>query len=250
MSVITTQTLQIDESDDRVVVTFNRPEVKNAINQAMVDELHEVCASLEINPKVLIITGGEAIFAGGADIREMVDRRKEQALAGINNKLFERLNRLPLPTIAAIDGPAVGGGAEIAYACDFRIATSRVFFSNPEASLGIIPAAGACWRLQELVGAPIAKEVVMAGRRINADEALQLHLVSQVVEPAALMQAAHDFADRILKNDALALRMAKIVMAAPAGSHPTFDNVAQAILFESEGKFDRMNAFINRSNKK
>ena len=250
MSLITTETLVIDEQDERVVVTFNRPDVKNAMNHAMIDELHDVCAKLEVEPKVLIITGGEGIFAGGADIREMVDRRKEQALQGINNRLFERLNRLPLPTIAAIDGPAVGGGAEIAYACDFRIATTRVFFSNPEASLGILPAAGACWRLQELVGATIAKEVVMAGRRITADEAKEFRLVSQLVEPAELMNAAHAMADRILKNDVLALRMAKIVMAAPPGSHPSFDNVAQAILFESEGKFDRMNAFINRSNNK
>ena len=90
----------------------------------------------------------------------------------------------------------------------------------------------------------------MAGRRITADEAKEFRLVSQLVEPAELMNAAHAMADRILKNDVLALRMAKIVMAAPPGSHPSFDNVAQAILFESEGKFDRMNAFINRSNNK
>jgi enoyl-CoA hydratase len=250
MNIIQTQTLLIDERDDRVVVALNRPEVKNAMNHEMIDELHEVCARLELEPKVLILTGGDGIFAGGADIREMVDRRKAQALQGINNKLFERLNALPLPTIAAIDGPAVGGGAEIAYACDFRIGTPRVFFANPEASLGILAAAGACWRLQELIGLPLAKEVVLAGRRISAQEALELHLVSQLVESEELMNSAHALADRILKNDVWALRMAKIVMAAPAGSHPTFDNVAQAILFESEGKFERMNAFIDRSNKK
>ena len=250
MAISQSEVLIIDDREDRVVVTFNRPSVKNAINQAMIDELHDVCAAVELDPKVVILTGGEGIFAGGADIRELVDRRKEQALLGINSRLFERITTLPLPTIAAIDGPAVGGGAEIAYACDFRIATHRVFFGNPEASLGILPAAGACWRLQEIVGSQVAKEVVLAGRRISALEAKEFRLVSEVVEPEELLNAAHAMADRILKQDVLALRLAKIVMAAPPGSHPVIDNVAQAILFESEGKFERMNAFINRSQNK
>ena len=249
MNVTESDVLIVDERDDRVVVTFNRPSVRNAINQAMIDELHEVCAALELHPKLLILTGGPGIFAGGADIREVVDRRKDQALLGINNKLFERIHALPLPSIAAIDGPAVGGGAEIAYACDFRIATSRAFFGNPEVSLGILPAAGACWRLQEIVGAQLAKEVVLAGRRITAEEAKECRLISELVESEELLSSAHALADRIMKNDVLALRLAKMVMAAPAEMHPVIDNIAQAILFESEGKFERMNAFIQRNDK-
>lgn len=239
-------TLLVDESDDRWLVTLNRPEARNAIDQAMVDELHEVCGALESDPKVLIIAGAGGIFASGADIRQLRERRREDALAGINTKLFMRIAALPMPVIAAVDGYALGGGAELAYAADFRIATPDLKIGNPETGLGIIAAAGATWRLAELVGEPTAKEILLAGRVLNADEALALRLVTEVHPAAQLVTAAHALADRILRSDPAALQATKRAMSAARDAHPEIDLDEQAVLFESEAKYKRMTAFLER----
>jgi enoyl-CoA hydratase len=239
-------TLLVDESDDRWLVTLNRPGARNAIDQAMVDELHEVCGALESDPKVLIIAGAGGIFASGADIRQLRERRREDALAGINTKLFMRIAALPMPVIAAVDGYALGGGAELAYAADFRIATPDLKIGNPETGLGIIAAAGATWRLAELVGEPTAKEILLAGRVLNADEALALRLVTEVHPAAQLVTAAHALADRILRSDPAALQATKRAMSAARDAHPEIDLDEQAVLFESEAKYKRMTAFLER----
>jgi enoyl-CoA hydratase len=239
-------TLQVEERPDRVHVQLNRPEVRNAIDQTMVDELHHICAELESDPRILIISGTSGVFASGADIAQLRERRRDDALQGINSGLFARIARLPMPVIAAIDGWALGGGAELAYAADFRIASDTARLGNPETALGIIPAAGALWRLAELVGEPVAKEIILADRILNAAEALAVHLVTEVHEADALLPAAHALADRIAKQAPLATRLAKEVFHAPAGAHPQADNEAQALLFESEEKFTRMTAFLER----
>lgn len=240
-------TLRVEEHDDRVVATLDRPGKKNAIDAAMVRELHALCASLETTPRVLVLTGAGGVFAAGADIRELRERRREDALAGINSGVFDRIARLPLPTVAAVDGHALGGGAELAYACDFRLATPGARFGNPEPQLGILAAAGATWRLKELVGEPLAKEVLMAGRVLGGEEALAAGLVSELAEPDDLLSRAHGLVDRILRSDPLGLRLTKLAFAAPPGEHPRFDDVAQAVLFESEEKHPRMTAFLEKT---
>lgn len=240
-------TLQVEERDDRTVVTLNRPEVRNAIDAAMVAELHEVCSRLEAQPRVLVLTGAGGVFAAGADIRQLRERRRDDALAGINSGVFERVARLPLPTIAAVDGHALGGGAELAYACDFRVGTPRARFGNPEPQLGILAAAGASWRLRDLVGEPLAKEVLLAGRVLDGAQARAAGLLTDLVEPEGLLGTAHELADRILRADPLALRLTKLALHAPPGAHPRFDDVAQAVLFESAEKQRRMTAFLDRS---
>ena len=154
---------------DRLVVLLNRPEVRNAIDQDMVDELHRVCAALEREPKVLIIAGSDGVFASGADISQLRERRRDDALQGINSTIFVRIAKLPMPVIAALDGFCLGGGAELAYAADFRIGTPGVRIGNPETGLGILAAAGASWRLKELVGEPVAKEILLAGVVLGAE---------------------------------------------------------------------------------
>ncbi|MBN9189396.1 MAG: enoyl-CoA hydratase/isomerase family protein, partial [Microbacterium sp.] len=114
-------TLRIDRGDDRVVAALDRPRVRNAIDQATIDELHELCAELEASPRILILTGAGGVFASGADIAELRARRAADARRGINTAAFARVRALPMPVIAAIDGPALGGGAELAYAADIRI---------------------------------------------------------------------------------------------------------------------------------
>jgi enoyl-CoA hydratase len=242
-----TSTLLIDDTKtDRLHVRLNRPAVKNAIDRAMVDELHAVCAQLEADPRILIVSGADGVFASGADIAELRERRAADALEGINSSLFHRIALLPAPVIAVIDGWALGGGAELAYAADFRIASNRSRFGNPEASLGIIAAAGATWRLAELVGEPLAKEVLLAGRILSADEALTARLVTEVHEPAELDAAAEALADRIAKLDPLAVRETKRVMAVDRSEHPRIDNETQAVLFESPEKYRRMTEFLER----
>lgn len=231
-------------------VVLNRPEVRNAIDQQMVDELHEVCGRLESEPKLLIISGAGGTFASGADIRQLRERGRREALEGINTRIFQRIAALPMPVIAAVDGYALGGGAELAYAADFRIASTRAKFGNPEVGLGILAGAGATWRLLELVGEPVAKEVLLASRILTAEEALALRLVSEVHEPEALLPAADALADRILANDPTALMATKRVLAAPRAAHPQIDLDEQAELFESPAKFERMTAFLERKKEK
>jgi enoyl-CoA hydratase len=238
--------LMVDRQVDRIEVRLNRPATQNAIDRGTVDELHLICAELEVEQRILILTGADGVFASGADIGELRERGRADALEGINSSLFRRIAELPMPSIAAIDGWALGGGAELAYAADFRLASTRAKIGNPETSLGIIPAAGALWRLAGLVGEPVAKEIILAGRVLTAEEALAVRLVTGVYEPAELLPAAHALADRIAAQDPLATRLAKRVFHAPAHEHPLVDNEAQAELFESPAKYARMTAFLER----
>lgn len=247
-------TLKLTEFDDRLYVQLDRPEVRNAIDQLMVDELHAVCAYLERTPKIMVLsgtpadpeTGTKGIFASGADIAQLRMRRRDDALAGINSGIFDRIAKLPMPVIAALDGFALGGGAELAYAADFRIGTPELRMGNPETGLGIMAAAGATWRLKELVGEPVAKEILLAGKVLKGDECLRVGLITELVEGRDLLEAASALADRIGKQDALAVRITKSVFHAPREAHPVIDTLAQGMLFESQAKFDRMATFLDR----
>lgn len=241
-----TAPLLVEEHDDRVVLRLNRPEVRNAIDRAMVEALHAACAALEAAPRVALLIGAGGTFAAGADIAQLRERRRDDALAGINSGVFERVRKLPMPVIALVDGYALGGGAELAYACDFRIGTPATKFGNPEPGLGILAAAGAAWRLKELVGEPLAKEVLLAGRVLDAQEALAVRLLNEVVEPGDLEPAGHRLADRIAAQAPLAVRLTKSVLDAPRDAHPLVDDIAQAVLFETQDKTDRMTAFLER----
>lgn len=239
--------LAVDERDDRVVVTLNRPDKRNAIDAETVDALHAVCADLERRPRLMLLTGGaDGVFAAGADIAQLRERGRLEALAAINQGLFARIQALPMPTLAAIDGAALGGGAELAYACDLRICTDRAFFGQPEVRLGIIAGAGATYRLPALVGEAMAKELLFTGRRVEAAEALALRLVSRVVAPEELLATAHALLDECAKASPLALRLTKLAVDAPAAAHPHVDLVSQAVLFEDEEKRARMTAFLER----
>lgn len=238
--------LRIERRPDRVVATLDRPEVRNAIDQATVDALHELCAELEADPRVLILHGADGVFAGGADIAQLRERGAADALAGINTTAFRRVWELPMPVIAAVEGFALGGGAELAYAADIRIATPDLKIGNPEPALGIIAAAGASWLLPRLVGAGRAADMLLTGRALDADEALAWGLISAVHPAEELLPAAHAIADRIARLDPLAVQHAKRALHAPAEAHPAIDLELQAELFESPEKFRRMTAFLER----
>lgn len=242
--------LRVEELDDRVVITLTRPERRNAIDLEMVEALHQVCALLEGRPRIALLRGEGGTFAAGADIRQLRERTSVDALRGINSSAFDRIRRLPMPTIALVDGYALGGGAELAYACDFRIGTPDAKIGNPEPGLGILAAAGASWRLAELVGEPLAKEVLLAGRVLGADEAHRARLLNEIVPADDLLASGHRWADRIARQAPLAVRLTKAVFHAPRDSHPLIDDVAQAVLFDTEEKHDRMTSFLGRSKEK
>ncbi|OBF26457.1 enoyl-CoA hydratase/isomerase family protein [Mycobacterium sp. ACS4331] len=231
---------------DRVVVELNRPAQRNAINAAMVAELHAVCARIEAQPRILILAGAGRDFAAGADIAELRARGAADALAGINRTVFDRIAALSLPTIAAVEGNALGGGAELSYACDLRIAGVGARFGNPEPGLGILAAAGASYRLPGLVGGSIAKQVILGGRVLDSTAALACGLVAEVVADGTALTAAGALADRIARQAPLALRLSKAVLDAES-PHPLLDDLAQAVLFDSPDKAKRMTHFLDRS---
>ncbi len=240
--------------DDGVAgVVLNRPEKRNAIDQAMIDDLHRAMDALEADDavRVMILSGaGGRALAAGADIAQLRERRAREALQIINARLFQRVEDLPFPTIAAITGYALGGGCELAMACDIRIAGRSAKLGQPEVALGIIPAAGGTQRLPRLVGIGRAKEIIYTGRIVAADEAERIGLVNRVVDDDAVMDAAQEMAAQIAAQGALAVRLAKIALnTSSRAGHQTgtlVEQLAQAVLFESQEKDDRMGAFLER----
>ena len=239
------ETLRVTDVDDRVVVELHRPAQRNAMSTLMIAELHEVCADLERHPRILIVTGSGSDFAAGADIAEMRAQGRDEALGGINRPVIDRVARLPMPTIAAVEGNALGGGAELAYACDLRIAGTGAKFGNPEPSFGIVASAGGSYRLADLIGKSVAKQMILGGYLLSADDALRHGLVSEVVDSGTALAAAHTLAERIGRAGPLALRLSKALLDAES-PHPLLDDVAQAVLFETSEKNDRMTRFLDK----
>lgn len=241
------ETLRIVTTETYVEVFLDRPETRNAIDATMIDELHQVCARLESDPRPLLLTGGDqGVFAGGADIAQLRERGRDEALAGINLHLFDRVRRLPMPTVAALDGYALGGGAELSYACDVRVATPRTVFGQPEPGLGIIAGAGATYRLVRLLGESVAKQILIAGDRFDAERAHRHGLVHSVVPPEELLDHARALIARIARNSPLAMRLTKLAVDAEPAAHPQLDLALQAVLFEDPEKVARMTAFLER----
>ncbi len=174
-------TLEIEEHENTIEARIARPEARNAINADVLADLSSVLDDIEARPRFLIITGGTGLFASGADLHDLRARRAADALRAPNVRVFERLERAPLPTIAAIVGYAFGGGAELAMACDFRICTASARFGQSEGTLGIMPGAGGIWRLRQLVGLSMARQIALAGRVLSGEEALAAGLVGEPV---------------------------------------------------------------------
>jgi len=244
------RSLRVESSDGIAVVTIHRPEARNAINLEVVNEMHAALRGLADDQKtrVLILTGsGRMAFASGADIRELRDRRVADALRGINSSLFMAVERFPLPTIAAVAGYALGGGCELALSCDLRIAGESARFGQPEVGLGIIPAAGGTYRLPRIVGSGRARDLILTGRIIDADEALAIGLINRLVPDDRVLEEARATALVMARKGPLALRAAKLALAAsaygPDAGHIA-ERLAQAILFESADKREGMTAFL------
>jgi enoyl-CoA hydratase len=200
---------------------------------------------------VLIFTGGgERVFVSGADLRDLHHRRARQVLEASLSRLFARVEAFPQPTIASMNGHSLGGGMELALACDFRIAVSGAKLGFPEVGLGILPGAGGTQRLPRLVGLGRAKELILTAEPIDADQALAMGLVNRVVPREDLERATRELAGKIASQAPLALRLAKSALnlsaRVPLDSGLAFEVVSQAVLFETKDKKEGINAFLEK----
>jgi len=205
--------LKIDFSDGIATVTLNRPKALNALNQALVHELSEVIEEISERRDtcVMVLTGaGTKAFAAGADIGEMgnLDAAQAAAFSELGQRVFSRLESFHLPVIAAVNGYALGGGCELAMACDIILASRTAVFGQPEVCLGVIPGFGGTQRLTRLVGRQRARELIFTGRRVRAEEALEIGLVTRLVEGDAVT-AARELATLIAANGPRAVSLAK-----------------------------------------
>lgn len=245
--------IHVDVSESIATLTIDRPDVRNALDLETVQECHRALEALaaDNDAGVLIITGGgETAFVSGADINDIRARGRDEGLAAINSSLFAAIDRFPRPTIAAINGYALGGGCELALACDIRIASDTARFGQPELGLGIIPGAGATQRLPRIIGMGRAKHLILTGDIIDAKQALDIGLVSAVTPPGQLQIRAREMAKKILRQGPLAARLAKIALNASArvdmDSGLLIETLAQALCYSSDDKIEGTTAFLEK----
>jgi enoyl-CoA hydratase len=243
--------VQVRREDHLWWLGLDRPAKHNALDQTMVAELDAVLAEARRRPCVLIVhSTTPGMFAAGADLAELRDRDADAALLAINAGLFQRLEAHRWPTIALIDGPAFGGGCELALACDVRIASANGVFAQPELSLGIIAGAGANWRLPQLAGLSTARRMLYTGARVDARQALAAGLVDEVTDDGRdLADRGRALADAIAQRSWRALELTKLALRSRQPTTTSFDLAAQALLFDSEDKHTRMTAFLDRRNR-
>lgn len=212
----------------------------NAYTNSMLEELgHGLLAALaKGGVRVIVIQGTEGYFCAGADFEEIKGRKSLDALDLLSAKIFNTIADSPIPVIAAIDGPAIGGGLELALACDLRIATSRSIFAFPETALGIIPAAGGTWRLPRIVGESTAKQIILFGTELSARKALSKNLVDRVVEPENLDIEVAYWVEAVKDKDPQAIRLAKkaIETSLSGGDGPGFSAMAQGVLYDIKNR--------------
>ena len=245
--------ISLQREDAVAILTIDRPAVRNALNLETVHECHDALRALEAEPAVgvLIVTGaGEQAFVSGADINDIRARTGADGLAAINSSLFAKIDKFPKPVIAAINGYALGGGCELALACDIRVASDTAKFGQPELGLGIIPGAGATQRLPRIVGLGWAKHLVLTGEVIDAKQALEIGLVTAVMPASQLQVRAKELARKILRQGPLASRLAKLTLNASArvdlDSGLLIETLAQAICYASDDKQEGTTAFLEK----
>ena len=207
------QTVRFEKKDNIALVTIGRPEALNALNSTVIAELEQVVTELENDGTVraMILTGEGRSFVAGADIGEMSTLTKEGGVAfgKHGNDVFRAIETLPIPTIAAVNGFALGGGCELSMACDIRICADTAVFGQPETGLGITPGFGGTQRLARLVSPGMAKQLIYTAKNIKADEAYRIGLVNAVYPLEELLPAAEKLAETIAKNAPIAVRACK-----------------------------------------
>ena len=251
------ETLLVEVTDGVAVLTLNRPDAMNSINQQLKDDLGAALDAIDQDPgaKVLVVIGaGEKAFCAGADIKERAGSEPTPAefyfRQQASHRLFDRIERFAKPVIAAINGVAFGGGAEIALCADVRLMADTASIGLTEVNLGVIPAGGGTQRLPRLIGASRAKELIFTGARLKADAALAIGLVNRVVPGGELRRNAVELATVIASKPPLAVRFAKQAidqgLQTDSQTAMAFELYAAAILFDTDDRKEGMRAFVEK----
>ena len=248
------QTIRYEKQDQIALVTIDRPEALNALNSAVITELEQVVADLEADREIraMILTGQGRSFVAGADIGEQypLDLSSGRSWGRRGSALLRRIERLEFPTIAAVNGFALGGGCELSMACDIRICADTAVFGQPETGLGITPGFGGTQRLARLVSPGMAKQLIYTAKNIKADEAYRIGLVNAVYPLDELLPAAEKLAETIAKNAPIAVRACK--QAINEGLQVDMDKAVVieeklfGSCFQSADQIEGMSAFLEK----
>ncbi len=245
--------LILTEARGRVgLVTLNRPQARNAFNNQLLHELTDALETFDRDSAIgaMVITGDEKAFAAGADIKEMVSESLRQMLDSQFIATFGRINALLKPIIAAVSGWALGGGCEVALACDLIVASETARFGQPEIGIGVIPGAGGTQRLPLAVGKAIAMEMILNNRILSAQEALQFGLVNRVVPVDRYLEEALTLATQIADRPPLAVRAAKRLIneayESPLGTGLEMERDEFHALFGSQDRTEGMQAYVEK----
>ena len=246
--------IEVKVEDRIAIVKMNRPKALNALNSDTLNELVSIFDTLKEDDSVLgvIVTGEGKGFVAGADIVQMQHYKsiEGRSYADFAQGVFNKIEGLEKPVIAAVNGYALGGGSELALSCDIRIASTKAVFGQPEVGLGIIPCFGGTQRLPRLIGSGMAKEMIFTGRQVKSEEALAIGLVNKVVEPEVLIEESIKMMNDILKNASIAVGFAKV--AINKGLEMDLQNGLElekdvsALCFATEDKDEGMNAFVEK----
>ncbi len=247
-------TLLLEKKDGVAVVTMNRPKALNALNSEMLKEIKAVVKELneDDDVKVVVFTGSGKSFVAGADIAEMSELSAEggRAFGQLGQGVFRHIEIMNKPTIAAVNGFALGGGCEISMSCDIRIASTKAKFGQPEVGLGITPGFSGTVRLSRMVGVAKAKELIYTAKLISGEEAERIGLVNQVVEPDELMDTAMAMAKQIAAQAPLAVRYSKEAINRSLDVDIDTGNSIEAayfgLCFATEDQKNGMKAFLNK----
>lgn len=245
--------IALAREDSLAIVTIDRREARNALNRTTLIALRDTILALNADDAVgvIILTGaGEKAFVAGADIAALKDRSMLQTLYNENQSVLTEIAEIQKPVIAAVNGYALGGGCELALACDLRIASENAKFGFPELGLGFIPGAGGTQRLSRIVGIPKAKELIFTGDILDAWEAANIGLVSRVVPLGELLIAAKKMADKIIKNAPWAVKIAKLLIdrGADVDLHTglLMERLGQSVLFGTEDRCEGVISFLEK----
>ena len=236
------------------IITMNRPEALNALNEQVLRDLDAVLDQVENNEEILvaIVTGAGRSFVAGADIGQMsgLSAVEGKKFGAFGNAVFMKLENLTKPTIAAVNGFALGGGCELSMACDIRVASEKAKFGQPEVGLGITPGFGGTQRLPRIVGVANAMELILTAKNINAAQAKEIGLVSHVYAPEELMDKALELANAIAANAQVAVRQSKAAirrgLQTDMATGVAYESEAFGLCFATEDQKDAMKAFLNK----
>ncbi len=234
------------------VAQLNRPKALNALNRELMTELMTALEAFDADPAVgcMVVTGSARAFAAGADIKEMADATPARMMTGSFIDLWDRLQRIGKPVIAAVSGFALGGGCELAMACDMIVASETAQFGQPEINLGVIPGAGGTQRMTLAVGKSLAMEMVLNGRYLSADEALRYGLVNRIYPVEVYLEETVRLANEIAARAPVALRLAKEAVNAafemPLRAGLDHERRLFYLLFSTDDQKEGMDAFINK----